>query len=301
MYLKKLHILWKFSRPHTVIGSVISIVTLYVLLCGAQRSEHLPLLMITLVAGVTVNVFIVGLNQIADVSIDRINKPWLPIPSGALKLEQAWVIVIASLAISLSLALYITPYFFALVLLSAAIGWAYSMPPFRLKRHHIPAALAISMVRGILVNVGGFVVFSRLLKQSGDMPENLKILTLFITVFAVVIAWFKDLPDVKGDARYRIRTFAVLYSPSAALITGHILLGAAYVFTIVLKYREYRLSAHPARETEMLLLGHGALLILFVVNSFSIRLASADSVKRFYKRFWWFFFAEYFLYMAAYV
>jgi homogentisate phytyltransferase / homogentisate geranylgeranyltransferase len=269
MYLKKLHILWKFSRPHTVIGSVISIVTLYVLLCGAQRSEHLPLLMMTLVAGVTVNVFIVGLNQIADVSIDRINKPWLPIPSGALKLEQAWVIVIASLAISLSLALYITPYFFALVLLSAAIGWAYSMPPFRLKRHHIPAALAISMVRGILVNVGGFVVFSRLLKQSGDMPENLKILTLFITVFAVVIAWFKDLPDVKGDARYRIRTFAVLYSPSAALITGHILLGAAYVFTIVLKYREYRLSAHPARETEMLLLGHGALLILFVVNSFS--------------------------------
>ena len=41
----------------------------------------------TLVAGYGVNVFIVGLNQITDVEIDRINKPYLPIAAGDLTLD----------------------------------------------------------------------------------------------------------------------------------------------------------------------------------------------------------------------
>ena len=284
-----------------MIGSVISILTIYFILCVNNRTEHIAILMLALITGIAGNVFIVGLNQIADVHIDRINKPWLPIPSGALNLRQAKAIVYSALAISLGIALYMTPVFFGIIALSCAIGWAYSMPPFHLKRHHLPAALSISFVRGLLVNIGGFVVFSHMIKSSAPMPENLKILTLFITVFAVVIAWFKDLPDVAGDAKYRIKTFAILYSPKTALITGTFLLGAAYLFTICLKLSDFHFSENPTIETKVLLFGHIFLLALFLLNTIAIKLANHVSVRKFYKRFWWFFFAEYALYLVAYV
>ena len=86
-----------------------------------------------LIIGVTCNIFIVGINQIADVNIDKINKPYLPIPSGALSMQQAKYIVFTALFISLGLALYITPYLFGIIALAATIGWAYSMPPLYLK------------------------------------------------------------------------------------------------------------------------------------------------------------------------
>ncbi|MBK6574488.1 MAG: UbiA family prenyltransferase [Saprospiraceae bacterium] len=42
-----------------------------------------------------------GINQIADVNIDKINKPYLPIPSKVLSMQQAKYIVITALLLSL--------------------------------------------------------------------------------------------------------------------------------------------------------------------------------------------------------
>ncbi|MES2560477.1 MAG: homogentisate phytyltransferase [Bacteroidota bacterium] len=298
--MKALTILWKFSRPHTIIGSIISIFTLYTIVSRQQGNEDLLLLTIAIIIGITCNVFIVGINQIADVGIDRINKPMLPIPAGVLSVDEAKLIVGASLLICLGLALFLSPYLFAIILLATTIGWAYSMPPFYLKQHHITAALAITTVRGLLLNAGGFLVFNYLMNNSIEMPLNIKILTLFVIIFTVVISWFKDLPDIKGDAQYHIQTFAILYSPKAALIMGHVLVGGAYLFTIYIKYLNYVLSAIPTFETKVLLYGHMVLLVLFVFNAFSIKLHDHSSVQKFYKRFWWFFFAEYLVYLIAY-
>jgi homogentisate phytyltransferase/homogentisate geranylgeranyltransferase len=253
-----------------------------------------------LVIGISCNIFIVGINQIADVNIDKINKPYLPIPSGALSVQQAKMIVFTALFISLGLALFITPYLFGIIALAAAIGWAYSMPPLYLKQQHVTAALAITTVRGVLLNAGGFLVFNYLVNNSLGMPQNVKILTLFIIVFSIVISWFKDLPDMEGDAKYNIKTFAIRYSPRAALIAGNLLVGLAYLFTICMKYADFSISEIPSFETIVLLFGHIVLFILFIINAFSIRLGEHQSIKKFYRRFWWFFFGEYLLYLLAY-
>jgi len=291
---------WKFSRPHTVIGSIISICTLYVIICANNKTEHLPLLIMALIVGVTCNIFIVGINQIADVNIDKINKPYLPIPSGELTIRASKIIVLTALLISLGVALYLSLWLFFIIFFSAAIGWAYSMPPFFLKQHHIPAALCISMVRGIMINAGGFLVFNYIVNRYFGMPENVKILTGFIVVFSIVISWFKDLPDVKGDAEYNIKTLAVLYSPKVAMIAGNILVSLAYLFTIRMKYLDFLSQKIPSFETKVLLYGHIILFVLFLANAFSIRLNDHQSVKKFYARFWWFFFLEYVLYLVAY-
>ncbi|MBK6355193.1 MAG: homogentisate phytyltransferase [Saprospiraceae bacterium] len=292
--------LWKFSRPHTIIGSVISILTLYYIVCEKQETQSISYLVMALSIGVTCNLFIVGINQIADVNIDKINKPYLPIPSKVLSMQQAKYIVITALLISLGLALYISPYLFGIITLAATIGWAYSMPPFYLKQHHVTAAIAITAVRGVLLNAGGFLVFNYLVNNSLEMPENVIILTLFIIVFSIVISWFKDLPDVEGDAQYNIKSFAILYSPRFVLITGNLLVAMAYIFTIAVKYAELFLSNVQNFETKVLFYGHILLLILFVYNAVTIKLSQHSSIKKFYKRFWWFFFAEYALYLLAY-
>lgn len=299
--MTRLHTLWRFSRPHTVVGSVISIVTLYAIVCVGQKAEHVPLLIIALLIGITCNIFIVGINQVADVELDRINKPYLPLPSGALSIAQAKVIVYSAMATSLGLALLISPYLFGIIALATSIGWAYSMPPLHLKRHHVSAALCITTVRGLLLNAGGFLVFNHIVNGEVHLPQNVKILTLFVVAFSVVIAWFKDLPDVEGDAKFKIRTFALQYSPRAALIAGNVLVSMAYIFTIYMKVADVRQEALPSVETVVLLLGHVVLFALFILNAASIRLRDPGSVRRYYVRFWWFFFAEYAVYLMAYL
>jgi homogentisate phytyltransferase/homogentisate geranylgeranyltransferase len=175
------------------------------------------------------------------------------------------------------------------------------MPPLYLKQHHLLAALAITTVRGVVINLGGFLVFNYIVNKSLGIPENVKILTIFIIAFSIVISWFKDLPDVEGDAKYNIKTFAILYSSRAALIAGNVLVGLAYMFTISMKSVDFVNSEIPSFETNVLLFGHIILFALFIVNAFSIKLDKHLSVKKFYKRFWWFFFAEYVLYLVAYV
>ena len=298
--MKAIITLWKFSRPHTIIGSVVSIFTLFYIIYDTQKIDSFFYLTIAVIIAITCNVFIVGINQVADVNIDKINKPYLPIPSGELSIKQAKIIVYTSLFISLSLALFISPFLFAIIAIATSIGWAYSMPPFYLKQHHISAALAIAMVRGVLLNLGGFLVFNYLIHHSLEIPQNLKILTLFIIVFSIVISWFKDLPDIEGDAKYNIKTFAILYSPKVVLIMGNLLVGLAYTGTIYMKWLDYIMTEIPSFKTKVLLVGHLILLGLFIINAFSIRLNEHQSIKKFYTRFWWFFFAEYALYLLAY-
>lgn len=298
--MKTLNILWKFSRPHTIVGSVISIYTLYVIICNNRENLYLPYLLYALILGICCNIFIVGVNQIADVKIDEINKPYLPLPSKVLSIRQAKFIVFTALSICLLLSLLVSVYLFGIILLAISIGWVYSMPPIYLKKHHLGAALAISFVRGILLNAGGFLVFNYLVNGEVAMPNNVKILTLFIVVFSIGISWFKDLSDVEGDKKFNIRTLAIVYSSKSVLIIGNILVSLAYLITILFQYQEFNGKLTTDKETIVLLFGHVLVFVFFILNAFSVNINKQSSIQFFYKRFWWFFFAEYLLYLIAY-
>ena len=89
--------LWRFGRPHTVIGTSVGIVAIYAVavaeLAGGDLTADLFDLARVLLAGWCVNVFIVGINQVEDVEIDRINKPERPIAAGELSVPAARRIV----------------------------------------------------------------------------------------------------------------------------------------------------------------------------------------------------------------
>jgi homogentisate phytyltransferase/homogentisate geranylgeranyltransferase len=94
----------------------------------------------------------------------------------------------------------------------------YSLPPFRLKRFPLLAAFCILAVRGSLVNLG-FYLQAKMSTLRHSIPINLIaiiksypesiIVSIFFAFFGLVIALMKDVPDIKGDMEFKIRSFTV--------------------------------------------------------------------------------------------
>jgi homogentisate phytyltransferase/homogentisate geranylgeranyltransferase len=293
-------VLWRFSRPHTLIGTFFSISALYVL-AGFMNPEFSPYLtasvnlsiwFLTLVSCACCNIYITGLNQWADVELDRINKPWLPVASGELSRDAAMRICLISLGIALLLAYYLSPWLFLLIALISAIGTAYSLPPLRFKKHHFGAATAIFLVRGLLVNIGVFIHY-RLLLYRGEAPFPTWMwpLTLFITLFSIAIAWYKDIPDAKGDAAFRIRTLTVKLSPLLVFRLAGGLLSLAYAVLIVAFFLGIGVEKNYVGAAI-----HGVLLLFFWAFASRVIVEDSKAIKRFYMTFWLLFFLAYIAY-----
>ncbi|KAH7421414.1 hypothetical protein KP509_13G056000 [Ceratopteris richardii] len=209
-------VFYRFTRPHTVIGTAIGIISISLL--AVQTLEDFSMrfaigLAQALVPALFMNVYIVGLNQISDIDIDKVNKPYLPLASGEYTLKTGIAIVTAFAIASLAMGAYIgsQPLLWAL-LISFALGTAYSikLPFLRWKRSAFAAATCILAVRAIIVQLCFYMhmqsfVFGRAL----IMTRPLIFATGFMCFFSVVIALFKDIPDLEGDRFFGIQSYTV--------------------------------------------------------------------------------------------
>jgi homogentisate phytyltransferase/homogentisate geranylgeranyltransferase len=212
--------IWDFTRPHTIVGSAISIICLYLYAIPANlwtTATFRHALISNIVPAFLMNLYITGLNQVTDVEIDKVNKPYLPIASGKLSKTQGIFIVISSLIGSI---LYTIPQQWPLKMVvygSCILGTIYSLPPFRLKRFPFLAALCILVVRGTLVNLGFFLQAKiQVLNipiinifQGFQLHPDLVLLNIFFALFGVVIALLKDVPDIEGDLKFKIQSFSI--------------------------------------------------------------------------------------------
>jgi homogentisate phytyltransferase/homogentisate geranylgeranyltransferase len=290
-------ILWRFSRPHTLIGTATSIFGIYLIatatLPGVAPGDGLGDLALTLLAGALVNVYIVGLNQCEDVEIDRINKPDLPIAAGLISLRTAWTVVIACGLIALAMALTQGWVETAAVGAAIAIGTAYSSPPFRLKRRPAVAAASISIVRAAVVNLGVYLHFASALGGRpglSELPGPIVALTLFVLPFSFAIAVLKDVPDAEGDRRFRIATFTVRLGGRAAFLMGMTALVAGYLGMIVVAPLLLDDVSVP-----VLVAGHLASLTVLLWLAARVDVHDRAGFTRFYMRVWALFFVEYLL------
>jgi len=283
-------VLWRFSRPHTVIGTALSVIGLWAIAATTLDAAP-PLwdLAATLVAGLTVNIAIVGVNQLTDVEIDRVNKPFLPIAAGELSLRAATVIVVVCCVVPLGLALTQGVVETGAVAAGLAVGALYSLPPFRLKRFPVAASLCISGVRSVVVNLGVYWHFAERI----DPPVIA--LCLFVLPFSLAIAILKDVPDIEGDRRYSIRTFTVRLGPERVFRMGLAALLIAYAGMVVVAPPLLLDYANPI----VLAAGHvlAAALLLYWAKSANPRYHT--EFTRFYMRVWVLFFLEYLLVPGA--
>jgi homogentisate phytyltransferase/homogentisate geranylgeranyltransferase len=294
-------VLWRFSRPHTLVATAASILGIYVLataeLPAVGLGDGLADLALTLFAGALVNIYIVGLNQLEDVEIDRVNKPRLPIPAGQLSIHQGRTIVALCGATAVLLAL--TQGWVELVAIGAAmaIGTAYSSPPFRLKRFPALAAASITIVRAVVVNIGVYEHFAATLADRPELsplPAPIVALTLFVLPFSFAIAVLKDVPDAKGDRRFGIATFTIRLGPRRALAIGLGALTAGYLGMALL-------GPILLTDAQPWLLAGGHLAALAVLWRWALAsdLDEHGALTRFYMRVWLLFLLEYALVPVA--
>ena len=290
--------LWKFSRPHTIIGTSLSVLALYTIAIATTDSDLSSIepiqLFGTWIACLLGNIYIVGLNQLYDVEIDRVNKPDLPLASGGLSIIQGkWIVGLTGM-LSILIAAGLGQWLLATVGLSLAIGTAYSLPPIRFKQYPLLAAFCILTVRGCIVNLGLFLHFNRVLTGVDTIPPSIWVLTLFILVFTVAIAIFKDVPDLEGDRQYQIQTFTISLGKLNVFKLTRWAITIAYVGTILAG-----IWIAPVINVWFLVSSHLGLLGLLWWRSQDLDLDQKESIANFYQFIWKLFFFEYLLFPIA--
>jgi homogentisate phytyltransferase / homogentisate geranylgeranyltransferase len=295
MYLSQL---WKFSRPHTIIGTTLSVFALYTI---AISTTHSPIswmstiqLLGTWIACLLGNIYIVGLNQLYDVEIDRVNKPDLPLASGKLSISQGiWIVSVTGI-LAIAIAACLGQWIFATVAVSLAIGTAYSLPPIRFKQYPLLAAICILTVRGCIVNLGIFSHFNRVFTGGDMLPPSIWVLTLFILVFTIAIAIFKDVPDLEGDRQYHIQTFTIVLGKSNVFQLTRWAITLAYLGTIAAG-----VLMPSSMNAWFLAISHTGLLGLLWWRSQDLDLEQKESIANFYQFIWKLFFWEYLIFPIA--
>ncbi|KAG1358934.1 putative homogentisate phytyltransferase 1, chloroplastic [Cocos nucifera] len=200
---KKLDAFYRFSRPHTVIGTIIGIVSVSLLpvqsIADFSPTYFMGLLK-ALVPAVCMNIYVVGLNQLFDIEIDKVNKPRLPLASGEFSLGTGIVLVLAA-----AIVVYVSDIHFAFA--SPFLGAEVVELKFKNRK----------LYNGVEVQVSSPI---RCLAH--------QLFSWKCIFYQSVIALFKDIPDVDGDRYFGIQSFSVRLGQEK--VVGHGLLASILWF-----------------------------------------------------------------------
>ena len=299
---------WQFSRPHTIVGTSLSTLALLLIAIASFLSASaaptpttsiIASWLIAWVACLCGNVYIVGLNQIEDIAIDRINKPHLPIASGEFTKRHAQKLVGLTGAGAITLAIVSQNLYLMLTIgLSLIIGTFYSLPPIRLKQFPFWASFCILVVRGAIVNLGLYLYFATQLGLGTTVPARIWALTLFVVVFSFAIAIFKDIPDLEGDRQFNISTYTLQLGQKKVFNLARWVLTACYVSLVIAA------PFLPGLNALFLAITHSIGILSFWWLSRRVDLDPAPvkkdiSYPAFYQFIWKLFFVEYLIFPLA--
>ncbi|MEW5305681.1 MAG: hypothetical protein WDW38_011512 [Sanguina aurantia] len=346
-----------------MLGTTLSVISISALALGAAPPS--PLLTSTagtavvqaLSSALLMNVSIVGINQLTDIAIDRVNKPTLPLASGEMIPAAGVAICVACtvLALAIGVASNSPPLMITLVgSLLLGIFYSIELPFMRWKRSPLLAAGCILVVRAFLVQLGFYThmalatgVFSwpggaGVLDGAGQaaaaavtavvgggggaalvglggpdvavaataaalvgavgpsllatlqplVTRPLAFTVAFMLLFSVVIALFKDIPDVEGDVQEGISTFSVRLGPRKVFWICVWILTAAYAGAIAFAFATLPIASCLPRLA-FSVGGHLAMTFVLWSNAVKVDFTSKAQITAFYMLVWKLFYAEY--------
>ncbi|KAG2431452.1 hypothetical protein HXX76_009467 [Chlamydomonas incerta] len=283
-----------------------------------------------LASALLMNIAIVGINQLYDIEIDKVNKPYLPLASGALTPGQGLAIVAASAlgGTAIGLASGSAP-LLATLLVSLALGVLYSadLPFMRWKRSPLLAAGCILAVRAIIVQLGFYTHMLHAVRAAagapgaasasasassvaaaaattgaaagvpgwqgalGTLTPSVVFVIGFMLFFSIVIALFKDIPDVLGDRQAGVRTLSVRLGEGSVFRICVGLLAAAYVWAMGASL----VLPDGALAKGALFAGHAVLCGLLLHRARMVDTREKAQLVDYYMFVWKLFYAEYLL------
>lgn len=295
--IKSSKIFWGFCRPHTLIGTSLQVITAYCLASERMSifSQNLHLLLLVWMSSVAVNIYVVGLNQLIDINIDRVNKPFLPLAAQKLSKTNGWIISLFMGLFALVSSYLQGMYLFSTISAVLFIGSIYSLPSIYLKGNPLGAALAISLARGLISNLGVFLHFRSIMTGVIHIPFSIIAFALFNFCFAIVIALMKDTPDLIGDKLYGVRTLAVRIGVKSVFHLALSILTFAYLeLTLAAIY------SFSFRSALILALLHSVILAFAWLRASLLRFDNQGSIYSYYMLLWKFFYIEFGLFSFVY-
>ncbi|QHN97449.1 hypothetical protein HN51_045212 [Arachis hypogaea] len=226
------------------------------------------------------HMYIVGVNQLADLEIDKINKPYLPLASGNYSFRNGVIIVTSFLLTSFGVGWIIgsKPLLWALFgsffLMSA---YSINLPLLRWKKSTILTVMGNTLSMVISFNLGPFFHMKSVLKKAAIFPRSLVFATAVMGLFYGIITLAKDIPDIEGDKMAGLRTLSVRLGPKKVFWFCVFLLEMAYGVAIMIG------ASSPFLWSKIFVVLSHAIMALFVwYRATLVDLSSKDSLQAFY-------------------
>ncbi|KAI3775277.1 hypothetical protein L1987_49848 [Smallanthus sonchifolius] len=290
-------ILFRFSRPYAAMATVLSVLSTSLL--AVERLSDLSSLFFikvfqAIIGGIFMQIYVCGFNQICDIEIDKINKPYLPLASGELTMKTAIIVTTLSAIMSLLMVLISGSWpLFCGLFAWFFIGTAYSanvLPLLRWKRFPYTAVLYMINSRALAIPFGYYAHVQRAIRGGIVLSKRHFFSIAMLIVFSVVLILFKDIPDIKGDEMHGIKSLASQIGPERMFWSCTWLLGMTYGVSIIVGATSSSMWSKYAT-----ILGHLATVLALWVRAKSVDLKNMASISSMYLFLWKLFYVEYLL------
>ncbi|XP_039030373.1 homogentisate phytyltransferase 1, chloroplastic-like [Hibiscus syriacus] len=172
------------------------------------------------------------------------------------------------------------------------------LPQLRWKRFALVAAMCILAVRAVIVQLAFYLhIQTHVLSRAAVFSKPLIFATAFMSFFSVVIALFKNIPDIEGDKIFGIKSYTVRLgqermssSASRVFWTCISLLEMAYGVSVLVGA-----TSSYTWSNVITVLGHSILAAVLWIRVKSVDLKSKAALTSCYSFIWKLFYAEYLL------
>lgn len=288
---------YRFSRPHTTIATVIGVIS--VSLLAVQNRQDLTLhfaigVLQALVPILLINIYMMGINQVMDIEIDKVNKPYLPMASGEFSINMGVSLTVACATLGFGIGALLQSKFLMWALsITYFVGTCYSLelPWLRWKQWGLSAATSIVFFRAIVLQIFPFLhVQTCILGRAPILTKPIIFLSILLCIMSSVISIFKDIPDLEGDKAHGMKSFAVQLGPKPVFWFCVYVLMATYVMAISVS-----MTSNVMWARIVAVVGHAIAACLLWNQASLVNVRDKGEITKFYMFIWKLFYAEFFL------
>lgn len=215
----------RLSRPFTLIAPLVGGLTFSYLGYLDSGSIDPSKILLTAIVFVLANYASNVINQIYDRDIDAINKPYRPIPSGKISVDEASSIAILLTIATISIAyVFVGTLFGSMLSVIMIFSWLYSSPPLRLRSRLFWSNLSLAAPRGALGILTAYASYSNPFEN-----PRLLMFSLGMAVYVFGGNTFKDFHDENGDRMCGVRNFVTVYGRKKAMMISNISIVASLI------------------------------------------------------------------------
>ncbi|GAY36810.1 hypothetical protein CUMW_024720 [Citrus unshiu] len=236
-----------------------------------------------------------AINQLADVHIDKVNKPDLPLACGDFSMGEGLAITIASLLMAMAMGIMLrSPPLVIGFIIWCIVGGAYSidLPPLlRWKGNPLMAAVSIICCNGLLVFFPFFIHFQKIvLGNPVAFTKPVLFTAAYLVIWNTAIAFVKDIPDVEGDKAFGLRTLPIIIGKEKVFSVAVNIMLMAYGGVVLVG------AFSPSVLCKLVtMISHSALAFVLWRQAKTNDPSDNKSAKSFYMLTWKLYYVEFFL------